>query len=518
MKKLLFVCLFFSFVTNFFSQSSLFDDFSINKTKIEKNTKVQNVETSVSNIKLENAIPNAQMAMSSPDYLVTAGDIYSLAFAVGTTPVTYSITVDPSYKIRVANLGVVNAKGLSFVQLKNQVETIVSNNYPLGGVQFVLINPASFNVKIYGEVTESQECSAWSLTRLSTVVEPLLTDYSSIRNIEISSSDGTKKIYDLFLAERNGDFTNDPYLRPGDKILVNSAKRKVSISGSVKRPGIYELLDGENLVSLIEKYGDGLTPFADTSRICVFRITNESESGKNYYYSNEDLKTDVKLESYDRISISSYKDVKSTIYIEGAIIDNSVDVSLNSISRKQINFTKGEKYSDLILKNKYLFVSSSDLINAYIIRTEKSTNEESLSKKRNIPINLEKILYDANYICDELVHENDVLIVPVRQFFVSVAGAVASPGRFPYIPDRDWNYYVGLAGGIDSFKNVFKAVEITDKDGNKLDKNSHIPPEATITVKSNNAFYKWSIISGGVTAILSAVSTVLSIYMVGQSL
>ena len=49
-------------------------------------------------------IGNVQMAMSNPNYMVTAGDVYNLSFAAGTTPVTYPISVDSSYKIRVANL------------------------------------------------------------------------------------------------------------------------------------------------------------------------------------------------------------------------------------------------------------------------------------------------------------------------------------------------------------------------------------------------------------------------------
>ena len=60
-------------------------------------------------------------------------------------------------------------------------------------------------------------------------------------------------------------------------------------------------------------------------------------------------------------------------------------------------------------------------------------------------------------------------------------------------------------------------VEITDKDGNPLKKDDLIPPEATITVKSNNAFYKWNQVAGGVTAILTAISTVLSIYMIATN-
>ena len=31
-----------------------------------------------------------QLAMSNPDYMVTAGDVYSLNFAAGSTPVSYS--------------------------------------------------------------------------------------------------------------------------------------------------------------------------------------------------------------------------------------------------------------------------------------------------------------------------------------------------------------------------------------------------------------------------------------------
>ena len=58
--------------------------------------------------------PDPQLAMSVPNYPVTCGDVYTLAFAAGSTPVTYSIPVDTTYKIRVANLGVINAAGLSY--------------------------------------------------------------------------------------------------------------------------------------------------------------------------------------------------------------------------------------------------------------------------------------------------------------------------------------------------------------------------------------------------------------------
>ena len=45
----------------------------------------------------------ASVAMSNAEYRVTAGDVYMLAYAAGTMPVTYQLIVDSSYKIRVSN-------------------------------------------------------------------------------------------------------------------------------------------------------------------------------------------------------------------------------------------------------------------------------------------------------------------------------------------------------------------------------------------------------------------------------
>ena len=87
-----------------------------------------------------------QMAMSNTDYMVTAGDIYSLNYSANGIAVSYTIPVDPTYKIRVSNLAVLDASGKSFITLKQQVEEIVMKNYPMSGVQFVLLNPASFKV------------------------------------------------------------------------------------------------------------------------------------------------------------------------------------------------------------------------------------------------------------------------------------------------------------------------------------------------------------------------------------
>ena len=42
-------------------------------------------------------VPNVQLALSNPDYMITAGDIYSLTYAAGNTPVSFHIVVDSGF-------------------------------------------------------------------------------------------------------------------------------------------------------------------------------------------------------------------------------------------------------------------------------------------------------------------------------------------------------------------------------------------------------------------------------------
>ncbi|MGP1459263.1 MAG: SLBB domain-containing protein [Treponema sp.] len=453
-------------------------------------------------------LADPQVAMSMPNYPVTAGDVYALAFMAGQTPVKYAISVDTSYKIRVANFGVISCAGLTYPQLKMQVEQVVNKNYPLSGVQFSLTAPAVFLVNISGEVKESSEQKAWALSRLSDFIAPLKTKYSSTRDVTVISASGETKVYDLFKASRDGDFSQEPYLHAGDRIIVNRIDRKVLIGGAVERPGEYELLQGENLKTLIEKYAGGLEPLADTSRISLYRITGYKDAGRQFPLTQEAIDSDLELLSYDEIMIPSHSDVSGSITIEGAIQVGIVNsASLAGASKMTVRIHEGADYSSLIRLNASSFSPSSDLEKCYIRRGD-----------MKIPIDVNRILYDASYYNEESAHNGDVLVIPFKQFFVTVSGAVAKPGRFPYIPDRDWEYYVGLAGGIDTEKNSFQVVSIRNADGKKLSKKDLIPPETTIEVKANSAWYKWNKASGGVTAILSIIATTLSIIITSRAL
>ena len=449
------------------------------------------------------------LARSSADYRVTPGDAYMLVYAIGNNQITYPIVVDSSYRIRVSNLGIVNGAGKTFLQLKNEVEAIVTNNYPLSGVQLVLRQPAFFNVHVRGEVRKSGEVSVWALSRLSSLLnEDNQTSYSSVRDVTVRSSNGQTRVYDLFNAQRLGDLSQDPYLRPGDVITLNRVKRIVTINGSVERPGTYQLLDGENIKELIEYYSSGFTADADRTRIEMIRLVNNEEiAGAKLFLAASDLEANFPLENMDSITIPSTTQLQAVMFVEGAAGNRGASQNLTASSRLIERFNHGETYASLVRRNIGWFSEVSDTQNAYIIRG-----------LQRIPIDLNLALYDATYRGNDLVHENDVLVIPFRQYFVSVAGAVAIPGRYPYIPDRDWEYYIGLAGGFVPGRNTNNSITIVDLNGRRMNKTDIITPETTITANTNHFLFYFNQYAPVITTTLGVLSTALTVYLTYRSL
>jgi protein involved in polysaccharide export with SLBB domain len=409
-------------------------------------------------------------------------------------------------------LGIINAAGKTYRQLKTEAEAIVSNNYPLSGVQLVLTQVASFNVYITGEVQALAERQIWALDRLSVLVNAAgLTAYSSRRDITIISSSGQSRTYDLFKAQRYGDLSQDPCLRPGDTIRINRADRTVAVQGQVERPGKYQLLPGENLSELIIRYASGFTPVADISRIELVRYVDaETDSGDKVYLSEKEMAANYPLKNLDLVTVPSIVDLVPVMFVEGAVVDitvaegetqgSLVASQTNASNRITVRFNQGENYASLVQRNRNWFTAISDTQNAYIIRGEE-----------RIPLNINPMLYDSKYRSQYFVERNDVLIIPFRQYFVTVAGAVVVPGRYPYIPDRAWDYYVALAGGFYVGRNSFESVVIKDINGKRMKKEDPITPETIITARTNSGLFYFNQYAPVITTVFSLIVTLFTV-------
>lgn len=484
--------------------------------------------TSTDNVK------KAQVAMATNEYIVTAGDIYTLAYSSG----SFSISVDSTYRVRIANLGIINAQGMTLQEFKNKVESLIVNNYPSGGIQFFLSNPAQFHIYVKGEVDQAKTLEAWALMRASEVVKAMATEYSSTRLFTVVSADGTEKKYDLFKADRDGDFAQDPYLRPGDTIIVQKLDRLVTLKGAVRRPGTYELLPGEELNSLIFDYGDGFSPFADKNNIQLDRFTGSADFYEAASLKESDLHVDTPLACYDKVFIASYKNQQPVFYVEGAVEsfydvenktisaelnDNGDEVRVDNggvvtshvgMAKLKFPLSKGRSCIQMALENSAMFTNSSDLTNAYVWR-----NSNDKDKEEKIKINLNAVLYPSKNQEtpeDVILEADDIVVIPVTQYYVTVTGAVGARGTFAYQPDRDWKYYVNLSGGISKTANPFSIVKITDKNGKKISKKSSIPPEANIYSYGYTPAGSW--VLSLLTTTMSFITTTLSFYLTMKAL
>ncbi|MDE6069011.1 MAG: ligand-binding protein, partial [Treponemataceae bacterium] len=177
---------------------------------------------------------------------------------------------------------------------------------------------------------------------------------------------------------------------------------------------------------------------------------------------------------------------------------------MQSTNRLTISFNMGEKYTSFVRGHSQFFSSPvADTANSYIMRDN-----------NKIPISIYKILYDKDFDSDEILQSNDTLIVPFKQYFVSVSGAVKVPGRYPYVPDRGWEYYVSLAGGFIKTENSREKIVITDINGKKISKRDPITPETTIEAMTNSGLYHFNLYAPIITTLISAVSTSISILAV----
>ena len=346
-------------------------------------------------------------------------------------------------------------------------------------------------VEVYGDgLTPLADLSRMTLTRFIGSEE--ISGNISLLSAEDITGNFALKHMDIIAIPSITDF------RPA--VQVERVERTISISGAVRRSGTFELMQHENLRELIEVYGDGLTPLADPTRIeVVRRMNSEDLAGNRLFLTIDDLQGNFALEHLDMVHIPAIGDLLPVVFVEGAVgID--ITAALVTTNRLTVQFFTGETYAAMARRNRDWFSAVSDTENAHVIRR---TGEI-------VPLNLNLALFDATYHGEVMVQDEDTLIIPFRQFFVTVAGAVQVPGRFPFIPNRGWEYYVGLAGGFIPGRNARNSIVITDAAGRRLSPGDPITPEATITARSNHPMFFLSLY---LVPVLSVATTLLTVFL-----
>lgn len=458
---------------------------------------------------------NLQLAISSRDYPVTPGDVYNLTFIMAGTPVTNTMLVESDYTINLDVLGKIDARGMTFPELKPIIELRIADAYPRSMPSLTIQTIGSFQVVITGALEETVYSRAWGLSRLHDVIREHLVTSSSTRNVLIRSVDGTEKYYDLMKAQMIGLLEENPHLKPGDVIVLSVVEKVVTVRGEVLRPGEYQMLPTEKSGEVYAFFG-GITASANPDRIRVERRMG-NDPVVTFFIGLSDFINGVELHNGDIITVSRKNHNQPFVIVEGGIIpqgeerevpilmdegddgDDSYEAYYNRVIHP---IGIGETLLDVLSDFRDSISDYADLKNGYIIREE---NTEF------IPVDMHELLFSQNMGLNLDLRPNDRIAIPVRRPFVSVTGAVNAPGRFAYNPSENAKYYVGLAGGFDTARNSKELLQVVDQHGNKKNPLQPLEPGDTINVQSNNFWYNFNERFGPLTTAALFITSAITI-------
>lgn len=386
-----------------------------------------------------NMFDRALDAQAGGSYIIGVGDQVGIN-VWGYSSFSGSYTVDQTGSIFPEGVGKIYVKGLTLDKAKALIRSRFATylDMPNSQIEVTIIYSRVIGVNIVGEVFNP---GTYSIPALNTAFNALLaangpTDLGSLRKIYIKRQGQTVKTLDVYAYLLNPGVSDDYFLQNNDYIFVPPIGKTVSITGEVKRPMKYELIEGEDLMTLIN-YAGGLTPKAYTKSVQVKR-----------YVGNKLNLLDINIDSLARIKgkyelLSGDEVFISTIPSQ---LFQFVKVSGAVMQPGEFNFTEGIRISDVLSKAHGLREDAlSD--RAYVIRK----NDDFSSSY--IPFNPSNIIRDSRAV-DNLVLKNldEIYIYDKTSFIdsvmVTINGAIRLPGKYTYARGMTIYDVLYAAGGI----------------------------------------------------------------------
>ena len=217
-------------------------------------------------------VPNNSIPIPG-GYIIGPGDMIEVTL-FGSDNSKYSIEVTREGDIYFPGIGPIIVSGLTYLELKTAIKETVSSQQIGVNLSVTLGRLKSIQVFIVGE---SYQPGSYMISGLSTVTNALFTtggisESGSYRNIEIKRNGETVRYFDLYDILLKGDTSNDIFLQSGDVIFIPPFDKSVGIAGEVRKPGLYELKDGESLEHLLE-FAGGLKSTAHLASSNIERIS-----------------------------------------------------------------------------------------------------------------------------------------------------------------------------------------------------------------------------------------------------
>lgn len=373
----------------------------------------------------------------------------------GATEFQYDLQVDIEGRIFIPSIGQITVAGQQLRALRESLRLRLGKSYSglLRDPQTVFMDVTitrlrPIKVFVLGEVNNPGGYVFSSNSTLFNILYgiggPKVS--GSLRDVQIIR-DGRRiasiDLYDLLL--KGVDPRSIPLLN-NDRIFIPLRKNTISIDGPVRRPAIYELIGNEDFDDLLG-YAGGLEPEAYGDRFQIRRVLPLNERQENPSFARELI--DYSLT--DALLGSQEVDLNDGDQIRLFSITNVLDDVVTVYG--EVNQAGTYQLSESVRTVRDLILSADDLKEDALRKRAILTRTADDSTKRSFTIDLDQA-FAGDPENDLSLEKRDVLQVfsnkveLIESRFVTISGAVTSPGRFEYVENMTLEDLILKAGGF----------------------------------------------------------------------
>ncbi|TDO26895.1 SLBB domain-containing protein [Sediminibacterium goheungense] len=423
--------------------------------------------------------PNLRIATPS-DYQLGPDDELEINI-FGVQEAHYKVQVQPEGTINIPNVGIVTLAGLTVEEAKKLIrDKLVKTVYKSignGQTHFTLTlgNIRSIRITILGAAKPGN----YTVSSFTTLFNALYLcggpeKIGSFRSIELIRNNKVHLRADLYQFLLKGNTSQNILLKEGDIINIPVYQKRVTITGEVKRPGLYELLDNETAQTLID-YAGGFTEKSYTANIKVNQFSNRERRVKDLSQTDFALYLPGKGDS---IAIEPVLDkYENRVTITGAIYRPGI-----------YELKEGMKLGELLKKAEGF--REDAYLNRALLKRQKSDHSKEM-----IAFSLKDWMDDPAK--DLLLQKNDSIVISsikdmADEKLITVSGEVRKPGVFLYRNQYTLKDLLLESGGFTEAASAYR-IEIarrikaadTNTVSNKLAEIMQIDVDRDLDTKGN---------------------------------
>lgn len=322
----------------------------------------------------------------------------------------YNLTINELGEIYIPNVGPIYLNSLSIEDASQKIKTKLAStiyraiNTGKTKVVVTLGKIRSIRVTVIGQAKKPGTYTVSSLTTLYNILYLCggPTSMGSYRDIEVIRGNQLKKRADLYDFLVDGNQKDNIILQEGDVIRIPYYKKRVTLSGNVKREGKFELLENQTFKDLL-RYSGGFTDNAYKGAITVIRIT---DSVKKIIDLNSNNFGDFVINGSDQYIVRKLQDeFANRVFISGSVLrpgpyQLTPGLTIASLIQKAGGF-KREAYTDRISIFRYLENKMPTMVSVDF-NSDKQDNENlQLVKDDSVAVHSIFEFHDSNYVTIE---------------------------------------------------------------------------------------------------------------------